>query len=261
MKVRKNDKAYLQDLKIDIRASKDINYQELALFFDKPTYLDLLPKLRSYYKVVNLVSAEEYKDYDFPDFEDIYGGGDAKIDISKYKKIKILKSTLPDFYDEVVNNTDLPLVLENECYLLCYEFNRPPYFYDAIRQSIYCGIVTDDNFNPTKIEIIESGSLWFGPTLPPIAIFISPTSTYEDVKKEFRKAKELMKTDKRLSYYQPRIDLAPNIKKYREWYWKRIKGDTYQKIADEWAENHKTGNTTYLDVLKAVKIYEKLLAS
>jgi hypothetical protein len=70
-----------------------------------------------------------------------------------------------------------------------------------------------------------------------------------------------METDKRLSYYQPRIDVTPNIKKYRNWYWERIKGKTYQTIADEWIEKHEMENTTYLDVLKAVKTYEKLLAS
>lgn len=261
MRIKKNDKAYLQDLKIDIQTKRDDYYQELALLFDKPAFLDLLPKLRNYYKVVNLIPVDEYKEYDFPDFEDLYGGGLAKIDISKYKKITSLKESLPEFYGEVIDNTELPLVLENECYLICYEFNRPPYFYDAVRQSIYCGVVTDDNFKPTKIEIIESGTLWFGPTLPPIAIFVSPSSTYEDVKEEFRKAKELMKTDKRLSFYQPRVDLTPNIRRYREWYWGRINGKTYQTIANEWLEKHETENTTYLDVLKAVKTYEKLLAS
>lgn len=259
MKVRKNDKAYLQDLKIDIRTNRDDYYQELVLLFDKPAFLDLLPKLRSYYKVINLIPIEEYKEYDFPDLEDIYGGGTAKVDVTKYKKVKSLKTSLPNFYDEVISSTELPLVIENECYLICYEFGRPPYFYEVVKQSIYCGVVTDENFHPTKTEIIESDSLWFGPTPPPVAIFVSPTSTYKDLEKEFRKAKELMKTDKRLSYYQPRIDLTPNIRKYHHWYWERIKGKTYQTIADEWVEKHEKEDTTYLDVLKAVKIYTKLL--
>jgi hypothetical protein len=68
-----------------------------------------------------------------------------------------------------------------------------------------------------------------------------------------------MKTDKRFSHYQTRIDFTPNIRKYREWYWERIKGKTYQQIADEWLEQHEDENTTYLDVLKAVKTYQKLL--
>jgi hypothetical protein len=128
-------------------------------------------------------------------------------------------------------------------------------------QSIFCETVTDKNFYPTEAVVVEPNSIWFDVLLPPAAIFVSPTSTYEDVKEEFRKAKEMMKTDKRLSYYQPRIDLAPNIRKYREWYWDRIKGKTYRTIADEWIERHETENTTYLDVLKAIKTYEKLLAS
>ena len=120
-------------------------------------------------------------------------------------------------------------------------------------------MVTDDKFNPTQAVVVEPSSMWIGETLPPVAIFVSPTSTYEDVKEEFRKAKELMQTDKRLSYYQPRTDLTPNIRKYREWYWERIKGKTYQQIADDWLEKHEDENTTYLDILKAVKVYPKLL--
>lgn len=263
MKIKNNDDAYLLDLKIDINTNRDDYFQELALLFDKPSYLNLLPKLRNYYKVINLVPVKEYKKFGFPDFENIYGGGDAKIDISKYKKIRNLKTLQPNFYDEVINNTELPLVLENECYLLCYEFNRPPYFYEAIQQSIYCNVVTDDCFKPTRAEVIEPSSLWFGPTLLPMAIFISSTSTYEDVKKEFRKAKEMMKTDKRLSYYKPRIDFVNNIRQYRSWYWQRLEGKTYQKIADDYVESMlpKQYNTTYQDVIKGVKIYKKLLTS
>jgi len=41
MKIKKNDKAYLQDLKIDIQTNRDDYYQELVLLFDKPAFLDL----------------------------------------------------------------------------------------------------------------------------------------------------------------------------------------------------------------------------
>jgi len=258
MKIKKNDKAYLQDWKIDIRSNNDIYYQELALLFDKPAFLNMLPILRKEYGFVNLIPFDERENFDV--LSELDDKGFTKINLSKYTKIENLKKSFPSYYDSIKGSDDAPIIFENECYLLCYEFNRPPYFLDAIEQSIYSSVVTDKNFKPTKAEIIEPNSLWFGDTLPPVAIFISPISTYEDVKEEFRKAKELMKTDKRLSYYQPRIDLAPNIRKYRDWYWERIKGKTYQLIADEWVEKYKNENTTYLDVLKAVKIYEKLLA-
>ncbi len=261
MKTRKNDKAYLQDLKIDIRTKSDINYQELALLFDKPAFLNMLPALRREYGFVNLISFDECEDFDV--LWELDSKGFTKINLSKYTKIENLKKSFPSYYDYIKGSDNAPIIFENECYLLCYEFSRPPYFFNAIEESIYCGIVTNKNFKPTKATIIEPNSLWFGDTLPPIAIFVSPTSTYEDVKEEFRKAKELMKTDKRVSYYQPRTDLTPNIRKYREWYWERIKGKTYQQISNEWEKKHnnETESTTYLDVLKAVKIYEKLLAS
>lgn len=259
MKIKKNDKAYLLDLKIDIRTDRDDHYQELALLFDKPTYLNLLLKLRKEYKVVNFLSVDEYRGYDIGDFGDDF----IAINLSKYTKIKSFKKDFSDYYDDLKEKSDLPFVLENECYLICYEYNRPPYFYNVIRQSIFCGVVTDENFQPTKAEIIEPNAMWFGATLPPIAIFVSPTSTYEDVKEEFRKAKELMKTDKRLSYYKPRLDFVNNIRQYRLWYWQRIEGKTYQKIADDYVKSMlpKIYNTTYQDVIKGVKIYEKLLAS
>jgi len=263
MKIRKNDKAYLQDLKIDIHASKDINYQELALLFDKPEFLNMLPILRKEYQVVNLVPADEYQDCLDNTICGEHGFEQTKINLSKYPRLKKLKEVVPDFYDILKDETEYPVVLENECYLLCYEFNRPPHFVDVIRQSIFCNAVTESNFSPTKATIIEPSGLWFGVTLPPVAIFVSPTSTYEDIKEEFRKAKELMKTDKRLSYYQPRIDIAPNIRKYREWYWERIKGKTLKLIANEWAKKHEDqeDNTTYVEVLKGVKTYERLLTS
>lgn len=151
-------------------------------------------------------------------------------------------------------------MLDAECNLICFEFNRPPYFVDAITQAICCGAVNDIYFKPTEAQSVNFEEMGCWPTLERVAIFVSPTSTYDEVKEEFRKAKEMMKTNKYLSYYQSRADLAPNIRKYRHWYWERIKGKTYQKIADEWADKHESEDTTYLDVLKAVKIYEKLLS-
>jgi hypothetical protein len=47
----------------------------------------------------------------------------------------------------------------------------------------------------------------------------------------------------------------------RKWYWGRIEGKTYQKIAEDWAEEQlpKEVSTTYLEVLKAVRKYSLLL--
>lgn len=85
MKIRKNDKAYLQDLKVDIRASKDINYQELALLFDKPQFLNLLQNLRQTYEVVNLYPLDNF----IENIDDFY----KKFLRSKDRLIKIHKDT------------------------------------------------------------------------------------------------------------------------------------------------------------------------
>lgn len=261
MRIRKNDKAYLQDLKIDIQTSKDVFYQELALLFDKQRFLNLLPNLRQTYKVVNLFPLDDFEE----ELDNHLRSNFVRvtIDLSKYTKVAEVKKHFPEFYNLLQGSPTnlLPEMLDAECNLICYEFNRPPYFVEAIEQAIFCGAVDDTYFKPTEAKVVNFELMGSWPTLERIAIFVSPTSTYEDVKEEFRKAKELMKTDKRLSYYQPRIDIAPNMRKYRHWYWERIKGETYQKIADEWVEKHENETTTYLDVLKAVKTYEKLLAS
>ena len=259
MKIKKNDQAYLLDLKIDIHANRDIHYQELALLFDKPKFLDLLPYLRKNYQVVNFVPLEDFRE-ELENYlqEHFLKNTEVKIDLSKYTKVAEVKESFPEFYDFLNGNPSnyLPEMLDAECNLICFEFNRPPYFVDAIKQAVLCGAVNDKYFKPTKAIPIDSFFFGLWPVLEQVAIFVSPTSTYEDVEEEFRKAKELMKTDKKLSYYRPRIDIAPNIRKYRDWYWKRIKGDTYQEIADDWS---KRDIITYLEVLKGVQAYEKRL--
>lgn len=263
MKIKKNDKAYLQDLKIDIQTSKDVFYQELALLFDKQQFLNLLSDLRQTYKVVNLFPLNDFEEELDIHLHDTHFKESVKVNLSKYSKAKELKKSFPDFYSFLSDENNMPEMLDAECNLVCFEFNRPPYFVEAIEQAIFCGAVDDTHFKPTEAKVVNFEEMGAWSTLERVAIFVSPTSTYEDVKEEFRKAKELMKSDKRLSYYQPQSDIAPNIRKYCEWYWKRIKGDTYQEIADDWVKRQlpKEDYTTYLDVLKAFKTYEKLLAS
>jgi len=263
MKIRKNDKAYLQDFKIDIRTKNDVYYQELALLFDKPNFLNLLPNLRQTYGIANLFPLS-----DIDKLTDSYFKENLRsvtIDLSKYSKVDEVKELFPEFYELLIGKgiTDfLPEMLDAESNLICYEFNRPPYFVEPIYQAIFCGIVDDSYFKPTEAKIVNFEQMGSWPTLERIAIFVSPTSTYEEVKEEFRKAKELMKNNKRMSYYHAQVDKAPNIRKYREWYWERIRGKTYKQIADEWNEKHNNETSaSYIDALKAVKTYEKLLAS
>lgn len=256
MKIQKNDKAYLQDFKIDIQTSKDVFYQELALLFDKQQFLNLLSDLRQTYKVVNLFPLNDFEEELDTHLHDTHYQEVIKLNLAKYSKVKDLEEQFPDLFEFINGKNDMPEMLDAECNLICFEFNRPTYFVESIEQAIFCGAVDDKHFKPTEAKVVNFGEMGAWETFERVAIFVSPTSTYEEVKEEFRKAKELMKTDKRLSYYRPRVDVTPNIRKYRNWYWERIKGKTYKKIADEYPNEE---SVTDIDVLKAVKVYSTLL--
>lgn len=260
----KNDYAHLRDLRIDIQTDNDIYYQEFALLLDKPEFLNLLPILRQTYFVTNLFPLKDFDDeLDYYERNHFFKNTKVKIDLSKYKKVAEIKDSFPDLEDFIQSANVLPEVLDAECDLICYEFNRPPYFLDPIKQALFCGAVNDKYFKPTQARTVDFSVMGAWPTLERIAIFVSPTSTYEDVKEEFRKARKLMKTDKRLSYYKPRTDTAPNIRKYRHWYWQHLSGKRYKTISDEWMDNPKAKqNDPGADenfVLKGINTYKRLL--
>lgn len=259
MKIKKNDKAYLRDFKIDIKTDNDVYYQELALLLDKPAFINLLPDLRRTYFVSNLFSIDDFDEELDTHLHDTHYQEVIKLNLTKYSKINELEEQFPDLFEFIGGKNDMPEMLDAECNLICFEFNRPTYFVEAIEQAIFCGAVDDKHFKPTEANVVNFGEMGAWETFERVAIFVSPTSTYEEVKEEFRKAKDLMKTDKRLSYYRPRVDVTPNTRKYRDWYWERINGKTYQQIADDYINKYENELTTDLDVLKAVKTYSNLL--
>lgn len=260
MKIRKNDKAYLQDFKIDIKTQNDVNFQEFALLLDKPAFINLLPDLRRTYFVPDLFSVDNFDDELDTHLRDTHYQEVVKVNLTKYSKNNELEESFPDLFEFITGKNDMPEMLDAECNLICFEFNRPTYFVETIEQAIFCGAVDDKHFKPTEAKVVNFGEMGAWETFERVAIFVSPTSTYEEVKEEFRKAKDSMKTDKRLSYYRPRVDVTPNIRKYRNWYWERIKGKTYQQIADDWVNQYENEMTTDIDVLKAVKTYTNLLS-
>ncbi|HSV94745.1 MAG TPA: hypothetical protein VLH94_02065 [Spirochaetia bacterium] len=254
--MKKNDKAYLLDFKVDIKTDNNIYFQELALLFDKPAFLDLLHDLRLTYLVPNLFSLDNFDEALDTHLHDTQYQKTIKPNLSKYSKLIELEEQFPELYEFANGKNDMPEILDAECNLVCFEFNRPTYFVEAIEQAIFCGAVNDKHFKPTEAKVVNFGEMGAWETFERVAIFVSPTSTYDEVKEEFRNAKSLMKSDKRLSYYRPRVDATPNIRKYRNWYWERLSGKTYQQIADDYPNDIVT---TDLDVLKAVKTYSKLL--
>lgn len=265
MTIKKNDKAYLLDFKIDIQTDNDIHYQELSLLFDKPQFLDLLPDLRRTYKIPNLFPIKDFGEELDNHLHNVHYQEPARVNLSKYKRIKEIKKSFPDFYEFLSDKDNhMPEVLNAECHLICFELNRPPYFVEVIEQAIFCGAVNSSLFKPTEAKVVNFEEMGAWPTLERVAILVSPTSTYEDVKKEFRKAKGFIQNDPRLSYYQPRTDTVNNIREYRLWYWQRLEGKSYADISNDWMEkNPETGpydpGSDENFVLKGVHKYQQLL--
>lgn len=250
----KNDE--LEKLKIDIKTKDDTNFLELAIFLDKTEFLQFLPKFRKDYGIKHLITSDIYLDS-----VNKLDSKTAKINFSKYKNSKELIKIAKDNQWNIETEMDLYQLLDTEANIICYQFKRPPCFVEAIKQAIFCGSVDSDLLGTTSVEVIESGLPLNASCfqLPQLAILVSPTTTYESVKKSFQIAQTLYKTDPKLAYFLPRVDFVNNIRKYRHFYWERLKGKTYQTISDEWIKENKNETTTYLDVLKAVKNYKKLL--
>ena len=225
----------LLKLKIDIKTRNNIAYQEMALLLDKPEFLQLLPNLRETYKIKELSPLKDYKSF-LSWWIPEYLEKKVKINLKKYKRINEFKKLFPEQFnfikDGFISDLQGNLILESN--LICFEFKKPLFFTDIIPQAIICGVVDDTYYTATKatvIDFLEMGPWEFH--IPQAAILISPTSRYEDVKEAFRNARKFIKTDKRLSYYQPRIDTVNNIRKYRYWYWERLKGKKLKKISEE----------------------------
>ena len=235
----------LLKLKIDIQIDIDVYFQEVAILVDRPDFLCLLPKLRNDFGIEKTVGLDEFiqESYDKP-----FSNKDKikkKIDFSKYKDPEYLKDFAKNnetnaAWVDINQDMDLYQFIATEVNLTCLQFQRPPYFANMVRQAIYCGKVDSAFFCPTYPEVIEKDSLTSTSgifQLPQVALMISPTSTYEDVKSALRDAQLLYKTDKRLYYYKPRVDTVGNIRKYRYFYWKRVEGLKLDKIASDWVES------------------------
>ncbi len=251
-----------QEAKIEIHTKNDTNFLELAILFDKPEFLQMLPQFRKDYGIESVVKLNKYTET-INALENKTG----KINFSKYQKpkelIKFAKDNQSLLAEDIEEEMDLYQRLDTEVNLVCHQFKRPPYFTEAVKQAIVCGVVEGDYLSSTSVEVLEGGLLKDASCfqLPQVAILVSPTTTYERLKEAFRIAQRLYKEDPKLSYFKPRIDFINNIRKYRYCYWERLKGETYEAIADAWVKTKlpKEDMTTYLEVMRGVKIYKNLL--
>jgi hypothetical protein len=148
---------------------------------------------------------------------------------------------------------------------LCYLFHRPPNFADAIEEAILGGDVDGDLFKSTSFAVIENDMILSTPgyfQLPQAAILVTPTSTDNDIKEQAQKIRGMYQSDKRLSYYAPRVEKVNQIRLYREWYWKSISGKRNQEILNDWTNNPDRDPDADMDesrISKGIFYYKKLL--
>ncbi|KKQ74536.1 MAG: hypothetical protein US96_C0030G0016 [Candidatus Woesebacteria bacterium GW2011_GWB1_38_5b] len=267
MKMKYED---LVRLKIDVQTNNDRNFLELSTLFDKPDFLEWLSKIRNKYGLDQLVRIE---DYDTKLDEIGCSGKQGKFDLSIYGEkigseiIEYAKENATWFDGIESDNVDLFQLIDTHISILCYLFRRPPYFFDYIKQAVVCGAVEGDLFYPTQYHIVENDTLRTTTgsfQLPQIVISVSPTSTDLEIKEQVMFARHLLKTDKRLTYYKPRVDKVNKIRAYREWYWQHLAGKTYVQISTDWMNNpdidSSDSGSDENRVLKGVAYYKKLLS-
>ncbi|HRN70785.1 MAG TPA: hypothetical protein PLS49_06420 [Candidatus Woesebacteria bacterium] len=250
-------------LKIDIQTSNDRNFLELAILFDKPEFLEWLPKIRKKYSFVTPAPLEKFDEFHQESFTFDKG---KEFDMSLYEHIEGLSDSMivnQSFFPDDLNPYQL---LETDASILSYIFHRPPYFIEPIAQAILCGAVDGDIFQPTRSHIVENDLLLTtsgGFAAPQVVVSISPTSTDLEIKEQVSQARHLLNTDKRLTYYKPRVDRVNKIRAYREWYWQRLAGKSYIQISTEWIEtpgvDSSDSGSDYNRVLKGISYYKKLL--
>lgn len=252
-------------LKIGIQADNDRNFLELAILFDKPEFLQYLPKIRNKYYIDTLIKPENF----WQQMDEYNESKESKFDFSIYDNATALieYGNKNSIWTSEIQNEQLTTYqhLDTDANILCYIFHRPPHFANLITEAIVCGIVDGNMFRTTSSEVIENNlaTQTTAPfQLPFAAIVLSPTSTDIEIKEQIRKARNLYKTDSRLKYYVPRIDQVNQIRLYRDWYWKSLANKQNTEILKEWADDPSRDPNTDMDesrISKGIASYKNLL--
>ena len=262
----KNENVDLLDLKIEIIDNGDLKtFQEIALLVDKPEYLRLISKIREEYLIDEAIPA----DGDFSFLLTLFmSGEDGDINLNKYKSLEKFKTLLPTEFDNLMiftKDTSEELRAQSEAVLICFEFGRPYYFVPIILQSIMYGVADTNWLQRTQavVQDLDYTTYRFDEIkIPQVVIEISPFSTEIGIKKAWRNARKIFETDPRFKYLTRKPDYVNEIRKYRYWYWERLKGIKFCAIAKEWDRINNIPDfcsTNELDVIRGVKKYTNLL--
>lgn len=259
----KIDTTITSDSKIEIIENGNDNvYQEIALLIDKPAYLHHLDIIREEYPIYG--GGDPVED----DLSDIYlslpQNDNGDINLNKYTRLEILKTKLPQEYDNLMTFTkdsSTVLRIQTEAVLTCFEFGRPFYlvpivlqsfFYDSVNASYLQrsqAVIHDYYHALTRLEEIQ---------LPQVMIEVSPYTTEIDIKKALQESKQLFGTDPRFKYFCETPRYRDEVKYYRTWYWDYLKHRSYKKVADNWAKQDEH-DYDEKQINEGIKKYKELL--
>src|SRR3989344_1735049 len=214
--------------KVEIVADNKYFFQEIACLVDSPKFIQEARLIKARLGILEpIIDTDKH-------FVDLFG---------HWEKIYI------DWRTKNESNTK---ILEAWTGRTLRKLDCSSHLRDVVIQAILFNMVVSYS---GIIKILSKESKFTEPT---IAIIPTPHTTYDEIKEALREAKNLMKTLSSRYKTENLKDTTPNIKQYRDWYWKHAFGMTYQQIADEW-EKQKKVSIGYEDVAEAINTYQKML--
>lgn len=215
---------------IEIKIKDTRLMTEIAYAIDRPSFVERANKIRKKYRINNPLKDSNYQDWLIKNI------GEKRI---------------PKFYKEI---TDLRLFLG-------YDTNYQAIFEKAI---LGCDIEPEDYHSTHLVNFAKLPSYlkYESPLL--FAIIVTPQTDKQDVKKAFKRykqiEKELQLSPDSYSSTDKRIDDRTQIVRDRKWYWKRDKGIGYRQIAHEDGISDIDYYTQYKAIIRdAIKTYKRKL--
>jgi len=187
-------------LKVDIQTNNLLRYREIAILVDKPKFLEKVKEIR---KKIGIEALLPFK------------SGNWWTASVKWAKEFPQKDR----------------ALMSSSRRICREFKRPIYMVNDIYQAILFGKILEGRVAVGIVHpktIVERAY---------VAIFPTPYTTHEDIKKALDTAKKTIKEDSLFSMpfdfraKNPKHTAFSGIVEHRELYWRNIAGESYTDIA------------------------------
>lgn len=222
--------------KIEILIKNNKDFGDVAFLVDKSEFLEAISKLRSKWRIKNLLPLNKFVEWEQKLFDE------REIKQAEQQKLaKQLPSNISDseleWLQEKVARVMPDVDFECDVRDIRIRFNKPETFDKAISYAVVCGTIPDGIYKSTYWRVDPSASppLRLQDRTIRIAIYVTPQSQNEEVLQALREIRTRVFKD-RNDGYTPFFSLynkdeISNIKRDRHWYWENLNGKSYQDIA------------------------------